>query len=352
MNIKLKLNTVSSKGLLTLALTGFVFAGLQQEAVAQKVAKNSRAGTGVYEIAINNTDGYLYVSGVGSRKDPKGGIMKIDPKTLKIVDSIMIPDNQPFGIAVNSKTQIAYTSNTTANSVSAVDLKSKKVLATISSGAEKSHTREIIIDEEKNLIFVSNVDENSNIWVIDGKTNTFLYDIPNLGKNVTGMAFSPKKDKIYITILGDNKIGVVDIASKSLERTFESGGEGSINIVTDANGERLFVTNRKSHNLTVLSNEGKLLKTIPTGEGAIGIAYDAKTDRIFSANRDAGTTTIIDGKTYEIIKDMATGTHPNNVKISKEGAIYVLNKAKSGKRGDTTPPPPDANGDTITLIAF
>lgn len=340
----------SYKGLFSLALTGLCLVGLQMGALAQSVKKSARAGTGVYEIAVNETDGFLYVSGIGTRKDPKGGIMKIDPKTLEIVDSIMLPDVQPFGLAVNSKTQIAYTSNTVGNGVSAVDLKTKKILANINSGAEKSHTRELIIDEDKNLIYVSNVADNSNIWVIDGKTNTFLYEITDLGKTVTGMAFSPSKDKIYITILGENKIGVVDIASRKMETTFESGGEGSINIVTDAIGERLFVTNRKTHSLTVLSNDGALLKIIPTGEGAIGIAYDAAKDRIIVANRDAGTTTFIDGKSYEVVKDLQTGTHPNNVKVTKNGTIFVLNKAKSGKRGDTTPPPPDENGDTITMI--
>lgn len=348
MNWKHSIKRMSGRGLLLLGLSGMVIGSSAQESLAQKVKKTSKAGVGVYEIALNPVDGYLYVSNIGSMQSPNGGIMKIDPKTLKIVDSIMMPDSQPFGIALNTKTQIAYTSNTISNSVSAIDLKSSKVLATIKNGKDKSHTREIIIDEAQNLVYVSDVGEESTIWVIDGNKNEFLYEISGIGKNVTGMVLSDKKDKIYATVLGDNSIAVIDLATKAVEKSFPSGGEGPINIVSD--GTRLFVANRKTHNLTVLDLEGKLISTIPTGDGAIGIDYDAKTNRIYAANRGSGTTTIIDGKTYKVIKDLPTGTHPNNVKVAKDGTVYVLNKAKGGKKGDTAAPPPDPNGDTITLI--
>ncbi len=348
MNWKHSVKVLSGKGLLLLSLSAMVIGSSAQESLAQKVKKTSKAGVGVYEIALNPVDGYLYVSSIGTMQSPNGGIMKIDPKSLKIVDSIMMADQQPFGIALNAKTQIAYTSNTISNSVSAIDLKMGKVIATIKNGKEKSHTREIIIDEEKNLVYVSDVGDESTIWVIDGNKNEFLYEIGNIGKNVTGMVLSEAKDKIYATVLGDNSIAVIDLASKSVAKSFPSGGEGPINIASD--GYRLFVANRKSHNLTVLDLDGKLITSIPTGDGALGIDYDAKTNRIYAANRGSGTATIIDGKTYKVIKDLPTGTHPNNVKVGKDGAVYVLNKAKGGKKGDTAAPPPDPNGDTITLI--
>lgn len=350
MNISSKMKGLTGKSLLTLAFTGFALSGIRQEAQAQKVKKSSRAGVGVYEIAINPKDNYLYVTAIGTRQNPKGAIMKINPKNLKVVDSFVIPESQPFGIALNGKTQIAYTSNTIGNSVTAVDLKTGKVLANIKGPGEKSHTRELIVDEDNNLIYVSDVSDNSSIWVIDGNTNTLKSEIKDLGKNVTGMVFSPKKDKIYITILGDEKVGIIDVASQKLEKSFASGGEGPINIAS--NGTHLFVTNRKSHNVTVLTLDGTIVKTIATGDGAIGIALDEDNNRLYSANRGSGTTTIIDTKTFEVIKDVPTGSHPNNVKIGNKGQVYVLNKAKGGKKGDTTPLPADPNGDTITLIKF
>ncbi len=316
---------------------------------AQEAIKSSPAGTGVYEAVINTNDGHIYVTGAGSRTNPGGAIYKINPSDLSIVDSISLRDNPPFGIGINNKTQVIYTTNTRTNSVSAVDLKTGKLLGTITNGAEKSHTREVLVDEKNNLIYVSDVGDPSNVWVIDGKTNTFSHAIENLGKTATGLSFLKGTDKLYITVMGDNAIYVVDVKSKKVEKSFPSGGESPVNITTD--GERLFVANQKSGTVTVLDADGKLLKSIPTGEGAIGIAYDAVKNRIYSANRQTGTTTIIDAKTYEVLGDVATGSHPNHVKVDpKTGEAFVINKTKGGRPVEGQPVVVDKNGDTITKV--
>lgn len=317
-------------------------------ASAQQVEKSAPAGTGVYEAVINSNDGFLYVTGAGSRTNPGGALFKINPSDLSIVDSIALKENPPFGIGINNKTQTAYTTNTRTNSVSAVDLKSGKLIATFNHGGEKSHTREVLVDEDNNTVYVSDVGDPSSIWVIDGKTNKFSHLIENLGKTLTGMAFAGSKDKIYVTIMGDNSVAVVNTKTKSIEKTFPSGGEAPVNIVSD--GTRLFVTNQKSGTLTVLDTEGKLLKSIETGAGAIGVAYDPVKNRIYSANRQTGTTTVIDGTSYEVLADLATGSHPNHVKVDAKGTAYVINKTKGGRPVEGQPVVVDTNGDTVTKI--
>ncbi|WP_437921108.1 YncE family protein [Sphingobacterium sp. LRF_L2] len=329
-----------------LAVSGLTLPFLSAE--AQQVHKSSPAGKGVYEAAINAKDGHIYVTAAGSRTAPGGALYKIEPGSLSIVDSISLKENPPFGIAINNKTQVAYTSNTRTNSVSAIDLKSGKLLATITHGSEKSHTREVLVDEDNNLVYVSDVGDPSSIWVIDGKTNTFSHLIPDLGKTATGMTFLGKHDKLYVTVMGNNTVAVIDTKTRKIERSFDSGGEAPVNIVSD--GKRLFVTNQKSGTVTVLDKEGKLLKSIAAGEGAIGIAYDPVKDRIYSANRQTGTTTVIDGKTYEVLADLATGSHPNHVKVDKSGVAYVINKAKGGRPVEGQAPTVDTNGDTVTQI--
>src|SRR5690625_4510799 len=207
----------------------FITAGLffltASDSVAQKVVKSSPAGVGVYEMVINPQDGFIYTTGAGKRGQEGGAIYKIDPKNLKLADSILLRENPPFGLGFNASTQTAYTTNTTSGSVSAVSLKSGKLLATIKGPEEKVHTREVIVDEGRNRVYVSIVGDPSSIWVIDGKKNELLYTIDNIGKNATGMAFSKNKDKIYVTLLGSDEIAVVDLASKKVVDQFPSGGE-------------------------------------------------------------------------------------------------------------------------------
>ncbi len=316
---------------------------------AQQVEKSSHAGNGIYEAVINDKDGHIYVTGAGSRTQPGGALYKIDPSDLAIVDSIPLSENPPFGIGLNNKTQTAYTSNTRTNSVSAVDLKTGKLIAVINNGAEKSHTREVLVDEKKNLVYVTDVGKKGSIWVIDGKTNTFSHLIPDTGASTTGLTFGESTDIIYASNIGDDMITKIDVKTRKVVKSFPSGGESPINIASD--GKRLFVTNQGSGTLTVLDMDGQLIKSIPTGEGAIGIAYDPVKNRIYSANRQTGTTTILNADSYEVIADLKTGSHPNNVKVDpKTGTAYVLNKAKGGRPVEGQPIVVDTDGNTISKI--
>lgn len=316
---------------------------------AQQVEKSAPVGSGVYEVAINPQDGFLYVTAAGSRTSPGGALYKVNSNDLSVVDSISLTENPPFGIGINSKTQTAYTTNTRTNSVSAVDLKSGKLIATIQHGGEKSHTREVLVDEDNNLVYISDVGDPSSIWVIDGKTNKFSHLIENIGKTATGMAFAGSKDKLYVTVMGDNAIAVVNTQTKSVEKTFPSGGDAPVNIVSD--GAHLFVANQKSGTITILDTDGQLVKSIETGAGAIGVAYDPVKKRIYSANRQTGTTAVIDAGTYEVLADLETGSHPNHVKVDAKGTAYVINKTKGGRPVEGQPAPPvDTNGDTVTKI--
>jgi YVTN family beta-propeller protein len=342
-------NNLSRKMLRSMALLG-LFAAPVAQVLAQQVDKSAPAGTGIYEAVISNNDGHIYVTAAGSRNTPGGAIYKLDPTSLSIVDSISLKDNPPFGIAINNNTQTVYTTNTRSNSVSAVDIRSGKLLATITHGGEKSHTREVLVDEKNNLIYVSDVGDPSSIWVIDGKTNKYLHTLENIGKTITGMVFAPGNNNVlYVTVMSDNAIAKVNIKTRKVEKTFPSGGEAPVNIVSD--GKYLFVANQKSGTITVLDDSGNLIHSIPTVAGAIGIAYDAVKSRIYSANRQTGTTSIIDANTFKVIADLPTGSHPNNVKVdSKTGIAYVVNKAKGGRPVEGQPVVKDINGDTVTRI--
>lgn len=317
---------------------------------AQKAEVSSKTGKGLYEIVHNTSNGSLYVAAAGSRGEKNAWLYKLDGKSLAATDSINLSEAPGYGLGINNKTQTVYTSNTRNNSVNAIDLKTGKVTI-IAPPFEKSHTRELVIDEKLNKIYVSDVGKPSKIWVIDGNTNTLEKVIENTGESTTGMALDSKKQLMYITNLGTNEVAVLDLKTEKVLRSFPSGAEGAVNIELDEKTNRLFVANQTTGAITVLdAASGELIKTIPTGEGALGIRYDPKNERIFVANRKAGTVTVIDSKNYEVLADLKTGTYPNTVAVDmKTGNAYVTNKAQS-KRDD--PSFVDPSGDIVTLITF
>lgn len=333
---------------IALAALGILVMGA--DAFAQKAAVTEKVGKGLYEIVYSEKGKAVYVAAAGSRGDTIAKIYKLDPKTLAKLDSVDVSEKPGYGLGLNDKTQTLYTSNTRTNSVNAIDLKTGEVKIILPE-FEKSHTRELVVDESANKIYVSDVGKESRIWVIDGKTNTLEKVIENTGASTTGLALDKKGEKLYLTNLGTDEIAVLDLATEKIVKTFPAGAEGAINLVLDEKTNRLFVANQKSGGVTVLdAASGELLKTIPTGEGALGIRLDPKNKRVFVANRQAGTVTVLDSSSYEVIGNIETGTHPNTVAINaKTGHAYVTNKAAS-KRDD--PSFVDANGDTVTLIAF
>lgn len=320
---------------------------------AQTLSNTTKIGAGLYEVAIDHSDGAVYVASVGQQGNPGPYIYKLDPQTLVAVDSIALGEIPGFGLGINQKTRTLYTSNTRSNSVHAIDLKTGKLLATITNGAENSHTREIVADEKANKVYVSDVGDPSTIWVIDGKTNQYLYSLENAGKTATGLAVDSKKGLLYVTAMGDNEVLVYDTKTREKVKSFPSGSESPINIAFDSKGDRLFITDSKNGVLTVLNaSSGELLQKITVGENPIGVAYDAKHNRIYTANRQGKSVTVVDGTSYTVSQTLATDALSNTVAIHpKTGAAYVTNKQVGTRvREGQTPPAPLPNGDTVSLI--
>ncbi len=334
----------------TLALVAAATLGTAQ---AQTLSKSAKVGKGLYEIVVDHSDGAVYVVAAGQRDVAASFIYKLDPNTLAVTDSIALGDIAGFGLGINQKTRTLYTSNTRGNSVHAVDIKTGKVLATISNGAEKSHTREIVVDEKTNLVYVSDVGDPGTVWVIDGKTNTYLYSLENAGKTTTGLAIDSKKGLLYVTAMGDNEVHVYDTKTREKVKSFPSGSESPMNVAFDQKGNRLFINDSKNSLVTVLNaTSGEVLQKVEVGEFPIGIQYDPKLNRVYTANRTGKSVTVIDAGAYKVIATVATEGLSNTVAINpKTGAAYVTNKQVGGRaREGQAPPTPLANGDSVSLI--
>jgi len=354
----IKAGTLLGAGAVAVALLG-------SPSLGQKAVKTAKVGgEGLYELAVSQSTGNVYIAAAGSRSNPGGKILVLDPETLAVRDSIPAKETPPFGVGINDKTQTLYTSNTRTGSVSAIDLKSGRIVATIKNGKERSHTREVVVDAGKNRVYVSDVGEGSSIWVIDGASNTYLYSIENTGKTTTGLALDEAKQVLYVTNMGTNEIGVVDLEAKKLARSYPAHGEKPVNLVLDKPSGRLFVADQGTNEVIVLKAEnGELIKKIPAGKGTLGIQLDPVKKRVYTANRQDGTVTVIDSESYTVLATLEAGSAPNTVAVNPNtGAAYVTNKTKpmarprpqeGGQRpaqGAPVAPAPDPHGDTVTLI--
>lgn len=316
---------------------------------------------GLYEIVFNPADSTILIAAVGPRGENKAAIARLSAD-LTPGQPIDVAANGLFGLGFNSQTQTLYGTATRTGTVDALDVRTGRVLASITDGAKApAHLREAVVDVQRNKVYATSfgftrddVTYPDEIWAIDGATNTLERKIEVSVKGVTGAILDVANNRLFVTGLSSNEVAAIDLATGKTTAQWPTGSESPTNIAFDAKGNRLFVASQKTGDLTVLSaTDGKIIRKVETGAGALSVAYNPGNDQIYVANRQAGTVTVVSGADYSVLADLKTGTFPQTIAIDpKTHAVYVTNKARGLPRDAPagTPVPVDPEGDTVTLI--
>ncbi len=344
-NINMK-KSIAVLGFSIVCLGGFA---QQKEEAAPKMFKVDavqKINASVYQLVHNPVSKSVYVVG------PKGGfraetdqfVYVLDDATLAVKDSINIGKYTPFGLAINTKTQTLYVGHSIQQNISAVDLKTRKSTL-IPSGREKSKIREIVVDEDRNLVYVSDHGDPS-IWVVDGKTNKYLKTIAIPGTFPLGLSVDSRKGRIYTTDSGtmQGNVLVYDSKTNELVGKWKTWSYCPLNIALDLKNNRLFVSQSNDNNITVLdAGSGEIIDKVYLGYDAspIGLVYDEKSGLLFTANREKKEVAVIDTETYKVKERVPTEGLANTIVLDKNtGAVYVTNKSPRKaddaiKKGDT-----------------
>ncbi|MGV3579038.1 YncE family protein [Brevundimonas sp.] len=313
---------------------------------------------GVYEIVFNPANDTVLVAAVGPRGANAAAIASLSAD-LTPGQAIDVSANPLYGLALNSRTQTLYGTDTRTGVISAIDLSTGRLIANIGSDRENAHVRQVVVDETANKVYVSEVGGrgantlSSRIWIIDGATNTLERQI-DVDAVLTGLAVDVAGGRVFSTDMTANQVVVVDLASGAVAHRWATGAESAINVAYDAAGDRLFVASQGTGELTVLkASDGSVIQRVPTGAGALSVAYNPAIDQVYVANRQAGTVTVVNGADYSVLANLATGTYPQTIAIDSEtNTVYVTNKARGLPRDAPagTPVPVDPTGDTVTII--
>ena len=345
-----------------LALTAAVAA--TNALAAPAIEKTVKAEPGsLYELVFNPGDQSVYVAAVGPRDAKAARIVRFDAASLTPKGGVDVASSPLYGLAINTRTQTLYGTDTRAGTVSIIDLKAGAVSATVKhAGGKAPHVREVIVDEAANKAYVTIVGgapekaaENPNqVWVIDGATRTLERIITVPTDTLTAAAVDSAGKRLFVTGMGGNEIVAIDLVNDQVIGKWPAGGERPTNLVFDAAGKRLFVANQGTGDLSVLNADtGAVLKTVKTGEGALSVAFNPKLNQVYVANRQAGTVTIVDGADYAVLGNLKTGTFPQTLAVDPAtNRLFVSNKARGLPRNAPpgTPAPDDPAGDTLTVI--
>lgn len=331
------------------------------QAVAPVVAATTKLDPGgLYEIVFNPADRTVLVAAVGPRGENRARIHRLNAGDLTPAGAAVDVSEHPlYGLALNSRTQVLYGTDTRQGVISVVDLASGRIVANIGSDRANAHVRQVLVDEAANKVYVSEVGgrgantNSSRIWVIDGATNT-LERMIEVDGVLTGLALDRAGGRVFSTDMASNEVFVIDLASGQTTHRWPVGSESAINVVFDAEGQRLFVTSQGTGDLTVMSaTDGSVIRKVATGAGALSVAYNPDNGQVYVANRQAGTVTVVSAADYSVLANLPTGTFPQTIAVDRaSGLVYVTNKARGLPRNAPagTPVPEDPTGDTVVII--
>ena len=214
---------------------------------------------------IGPKDGLLYVT-----TELANSITVIDPKTLRIVATIPTDQPESHMLAITRDNTRAYTANVHAGTVSVIDLVARKPIAVIHISPE---TQRISLSVDDRWAFTAD-QTKPQLAVIDTKTNKIHKWIPLPG---IGYGTAPTLDGrwLLVALPALGKVAVVDVGSLKVVRTVKVP-KSPQEILVRPDDEVAYVSCHESRKVAAINlKTWEVDKLIEAGPMADGLAWAA-----------------------------------------------------------------------------
>jgi len=294
-------------------------------------------------VAVDQTTGNVFV--VSSETSAFGLSYTSLPATTTVTGAVplapytSVTGHYNLGVAFDSSTDTAYVSNTSAGTVSAVDVASGSVASTVTVGTQPYG---VAYDSANDSVYVANWG-SSSVSVIDDQTNAVVATIP-VGIEPTQVAVDATTDTIYVANSAGSSVSVISGASNSVTSTFSFGTGNDIGgVAVDGATGSLYVSLYPSQSSTstlgtldtLNAGTASVLATVAVGIEPGQVAVDESTDTVYVVNTydgaassfgDTGTVSIVDGSTDSVATTVGVGSGPEALAVDQStGTAYVSN---------------------------
>jgi YVTN family beta-propeller protein len=246
--------------------------------------------------------------------EAKGLLLVLDTAALGTAPIAEISvGTHPAHVVVDQTGTRAFVTNAGDNSVSVVDLATRKTIASIGTGRYPHGLR---MSPNGREVYVANVEDGS-LSVIDAEDLTELTRIP-VGKSPVQVGFTPDGSRAYVSLRDENRVAVVDTTTRTLIGTIEVG-QSPIQVYATPDGRSVYVANQGSatapaDTVSVIDvASGTVVETIRTGRGAHGVVASDDGGWVFVTNIVDGTVSAIEVATGNVVASFRVGHGPNGI---------------------------------------
>ncbi|MGW0927515.1 Vgb family protein [Streptomyces sp. NPDC002644] len=320
-----------------LAVTGVLPAGGAAAAPASSGVQAAPLVAGLYQSAYSERNDALWATAaVGMPPAPVTGsrLVKVDPDTLEVEATYPVPvaeNGTPeavYGIDVDDEHNTLWVTNTRNDSVAVYSQRDGRHLVTI--GGAK-HSREVVVDEERDLVWVSAYGSGELI-AYDSVTFEEVRRVTVEGSGPTGLAVDERNGAVYAADYVNSRI--IEVRPGARTPRLLPAGSGPLGIALSPDGRTAYTADQTTGTLTVVSlRSGTVTATVPTGAGAKSVDVAPRSGKVVVVNRLADNVSVVDPGTREVVATVPTGDLPNHVRVTG-GTAFVLDKSGSGAGGE------------------
>jgi YVTN family beta-propeller protein len=299
---------------------------------SKKAVATLPTGVAPHEVAVS-PDGKLAVVANYGGQQPGSTLTVIDlpgKKPLKTID--LGEYRRPHGITWLKGNEIAVTSEAN-KSLLIVDLAKGAVAAAITTDQNVSHM--VVIAQRTGRAFVANIGSGT-VTAIDLKERKKISDIQT-GAGSEGIDISPDQKEVWVVNRAANTVSVIDVNSLKVIATLESK-DFPIRVKFVPGGRTALVSNARSGDVAVFDTATKkeiqrISMQLKAAEGSttgqrvfgnqfgqgpvpVGILVAPKLSHAFVANTNADIVTMIDLKTWQIVGRLTAGKEPDGLGYS------------------------------------
>ena len=253
---------------------------------------------------------YAYVANSASRK-----VSIVDRNTNTMTGTIVLAA-AATGLDVTPSGAYLYTA--AGNSVAVVNLSTNAVKATI---ALPGVSQNVTVSPNGLFAYVT-LPAIGKVGIIDTTTNKLVTTLA-AGDHPWLVAFNPTSTRAYVAAMYSGTVFMIDTATKTVTGSFASGG-GACALAVSLDGTTVYVGNAYASTLTVHSDTGTLLATLPVTKPT-SIALSPTGDRLYATSNSKATVSVFDTATLNLLNNIPVGTAPTWVAVSSTRA-YVANQ--------------------------
>ena len=236
----------------------------------------------------------------------------------------------------------AYVSNEGSGTVSAIDIATDKVTATLKNAKKP---RGIAIAKDGSRLYLSDQTANALV-VVELLKGTTLATIA-LGSSPEAIYLSPDGKWLSAAIEEEDQVFIIDVATLKIDRKIKMKGKNPEHAVWSPDGKWLYVSAEEADSVDIVDlAKNEVVKSVKVGNRPRGIGFLPDGSRAYVAAENADTVNVFDTATHTVVARIKAGSRSNGVLVHPDGKrVFVTSGGKGSVQVIDTATQRDRDGD-------